>query len=158
MKFVTDAMHGRIARYLRILGYDTFYPNDISDSEILEIAKKENRIIITRDVQLSERARSRNIPFILLRSVDFTRNFHEIYKKFSLNLELDSNKSRCPVCNSEITPIPKEKIKGKVPEKTYLRFEKYWICTNKKCGKIYYEGMHWVKIRKQLEKVKNYSE
>ena len=59
MKFLSDAMHGRITRFLRILGYDTFYPFDMDDSEILKIAKKENRIIITRDIQLSQRAKSK---------------------------------------------------------------------------------------------------
>lgn len=158
MKFIADAMHGRIARYLRILGYDTFYPGDIDDSEILEIAAKEGRIIITRDVQLSDRARSRDIGFILLESVDFIKNFYEIYEKFSIDLDLDPVKSRCPACNNGIQPIEKIKVKGKVPEKTYNRFDKYWKCNNPECGKIYYYGIHWEKMRKIITKIKKYEE
>jgi hypothetical protein len=158
MKFLADAMHGRIARYLRILGYDTFYPGDIDDSEILEIAAKEGRIIITRDVQLSERAKSRDIEFILLESVDFIKNFDKIYEKFSIDLELDPVKSRCPACNNEIQPIEKIKVKGQVPEKTYNRFDKYWKCINPECGKIYYYGIHWEKMRKIIAKIKKYED
>ncbi|MBD3228107.1 MAG: hypothetical protein GF329_07950 [Candidatus Lokiarchaeota archaeon] len=156
MKFLTDAMHGRIARYLRILGYDTFYPGDLDDSKILEIAEKEDRILITRDLELSQRAESKNIPIILLNSVNFIKNFHEIYKKFPIDLTLDPNKSRCPVCNSNISPIPKKQVLGKVPKKTYENFDEFLICNNPKCRKIYYNGLHWVKLQKKIDKIKNY--
>jgi len=156
MKFLIDAMHGRIARYLRILGYDTYYSNDISDTQILELAQKENRILITRDIQLAERAKLRKIPYILLKSTDFIKNFYLIYKKFSINLNADPNKSRCPVCNSELTPISKEFVKDKIPQKTFQKFNEFWICKNPKCQKIYYYGMHWEKIKSKLEKIKNY--
>jgi len=156
MKFISDAMHGRIARFLRILGYDTFYPGDLDDTIILQIAKDEGRIIITRDIELSKRAESKNIPVLLLNSVNFIENLSKVYKKFSIDLTLSSNKSRCPMCNSEIKQIQKNKVAGKVPEKTYQRFNEFWICKNKQCQKIYYEGIHWEKMEKQIEEIKEY--
>ncbi|MHA1271195.1 MAG: Mut7-C RNAse domain-containing protein [Candidatus Helarchaeota archaeon] len=156
MKFISDAMHGHIARFLRLLGYDTFYPGNLDDTKILEIAENEDRIIITRDIQLANRAKSRNITVILLTSTDFIENLNIIYKKLSINLDLDSNKSRCPICNSEIRPIQKELVKGKVHDKTYNKFNEFWICENPNCRKIYYVGIHWEKIYSQLEKVKNF--
>ena len=156
MKFLADAMLGRISRFLRILGYDTFYPNDLDDSKILDIAKNESRIIITRDIELSLRAKSKKISYILLESVDFIENFSKIYKKFSIDLKLDPLKSRCPVCNEEISPIQKKKIRGRIPEKTYNHFEEFWICNNVKCNKIYYYGIHWEKMEQQLLSVKNF--
>ncbi len=154
LSFVCDAMLGRTARFLRLFGYDTLYSNNYSDSELLEIALEEKRILLTRDIALHHQAVKLNIPSILLLEKTYIDRITNLILKLNLNLELNPSISRCATCNARITPIPKEKVKGKIPEKTFAAFNEYWICTNDTCGKIYYQGPHWINITKIFKQIK----
>jgi len=152
--FVCDSMFGRTAKWLRLLGYDTLYSNSISDDQFLEIAKEKNRILITKDEELVERALSRKIPVFYLKGNNYLENIAILSKKYNIELIINPNNSRCPTCNYEIIPIEKEKIKQKVPKTTYDLFTEFWLCTNNNCGKVYYKGHHWTNFEKTLEKIK----
>lgn len=111
-------MLGKLAKYLRLMGYDTYYSNkSLADDEILEIAKKENRILITRDRDLA----SRYGKSYLLNSTDTIDQLKEIVKAFNLNTK--RMMTRCSICNVELIKINKASVKGKVPEKVYGNFE-----------------------------------
>ncbi|MFX1293463.1 MAG: Mut7-C RNAse domain-containing protein [Promethearchaeota archaeon] len=154
MPFVCDAMLGRTARFLRLLGYDTLYDNMYSDLDLLKIAKEENRVLLTRDIALHQQAVKLNIPSCLLLEKTYVDRITSLILKMNLKLELNPSISRCATCNAKITPVKKGKVKGKIPEKTYVAFDKFWICTNKKnCGKIYYQGPHWMSITKTFEQI-----
>lgn len=146
-------MLGRTARFLRLLGYDTLYNNSFSDPELIEIAKEENRILLTRDVELHQRAVKLNIPSFLLKEKHYINRIATLVKKITLKLDLNPSHSRCATCNAQISPIPKRDVEGKVPKGTFSMFNEFWICTNKKCGKIYYQGPHWVNITKTYEQI-----
>ncbi len=152
--FVCDAMLGRSARFLRLFGCDTLYSNTYTDSELLVIASEQNRILLTRDIKLHQQAVKMKIPSLLLQEKDYLDVMATLVLEGLLHLELDPFHSRCASCNAEITPIPKEQVKGKIPDKTYAMFNEYWICTNATCGKIYYEGKHWTNINKAFEQIK----
>lgn len=153
MLFLCDAMLGRTARFLRLLGYDTLYNIDYSDDDLLRVAAEEHRILLTRDVRLYERAIKLQLPAFLVRDKSYKEGIADLVLNASIELNLDSATSRCATCNAEITRIPKEEVKGKIPEKTFARFDEYWICTNKNCGKIYYFGSHWDNINKTYEEI-----
>lgn len=145
-KLIADMMLGRLARWLRLYGYDTVYGVK-DDDEIIEIAKKEGRIILTRDEELAKGAKNA----ILISSNKFEEQIKQLMELgFTFN-ELFPENARCPKCNGLIKEIPKEKIKDKVPPGVYEKYNEFYICTE--CGQIYWPGRQWqemVKIDKKL--------
>ncbi len=145
-KLIADMMLGRLARWLRLYGYDTVYGVK-DDDKIIEIAKKEGRIILTRDEELAKRAKN----VILIKSNKFEEQIKQLMELgFTFN-ELFPENARCPKCNGLIKEISKEKIKDKVPPGVYEKYNEFYICTE--CGQIYWPGRQWeemVKIDKRL--------
>ena len=145
-KLIADMMLGRLARWLRLYGYDTVYGVK-DDDRIIEVAKKENRIILTRDEELAKKARN----VILIRSNKFEEQIKQLMELgFTFN-ELFPENARCPKCNGLINEIPKGKIKDRVPPGVYEKYNEFYICTE--CGQIYWPGRQWreiVKIDKKL--------
>lgn len=148
MKFLVDQMLGTLAKWLRFFGIDTYYATQsIQDDELLHIAKKENRVLVTRDKELILRAQKRDIQVIPV----FTRDLDEQLKKVLAQTTVDSTQilSRCSLCNTQLISIDKEKVKDKVPENVYQTNETFWICPN--CQKIYWRGSHFDKILQKIE-------
>jgi len=145
-KLIADMMLGRLARWLRLYGYDTVYGVK-DDDRIIEIAEKEGRIILTRDEELAKKARN----VILIKSNKFEEQIKQLMEiGFTFN-ELFPENARCPKCNGPINKIPKEKVKDRVPSGVYEKYYEFYICT--KCGQIYWPGRQWreiVKIDKKL--------
>ena len=110
MRFLLDGMLGRLTRWLRILGYDSaIFEGCFRQSSTLT-GRHESRILLTSDAQLYRTAISRGIDcFLISRQNESERLAHLAYR-FNLNLKLDSNDSRCPLCGSTIEPVQKEKI------------------------------------------------
>lgn len=151
MKFLCDQMLGTLAKWLRIYGFDTFYAgSDSKDSEILEISKNENRVLLTRDKELMYVARRENIKTFEIKSTDIDEEISNILS----NIKIDQKKilSRCILCNSIVEEIKKETVKEKVPDRVFNNNEKFWYC--KKCKKIYWKGTHYEKMK---EKINNLS-
>jgi uncharacterized protein with PIN domain len=151
MKFLCDQMLGTLAKWLRIYGFNTFFVNsEMDDHKLLEIARKENRILITRDKNLIQTARRENIKTIEIKTTDIDEQISTILD----DIKTDKTKvlSRCILCNTEVEEIKKEIVKGKVPEKVFISNEKFWFC--KKCNKIYWKGSHYEKM---FEKINNLS-
>lgn len=148
IKFLTDGMLGKLTRFLRILGFDTLYLKDVNDDELLMIAQKDNRILITRDRELYHRAIKMNIRSLLITEINLKNQLSQIASKLNINLDLDIAETRCPLCNTKLEKIPKYEIKNKVPEKIFNLHEEFWICT--KCNKIYWMGSHWKSINKTI--------
>ncbi len=149
MKFLCDQMLGTLSKWLRIYGFDTFYVNStISDDEIIMIAKKDNRCLITRDEELAFRVKKENIRLIYFKSVNLDEQINLVLK----NLVIDKDKflSRCLVCNSKISEIEKGIVRDKVPNKVFQTHEKFWFCN--KCKKIYWKGSHY---NNMFQKLKN---
>ena len=151
MKFLCDQMLGTLAKWLRIYGFDTYFANSQIDDEVLiKIAKKEDRILITRDKELVQKARRENIKTILLKNTDIDEQIVDVLKDKNFDEKLLL--SRCILCNSEIHEIKKEDIKDKVPIKVFENNDKFWFC--EKCKKVYWRGTHYDNM---VEKIKNLS-
>jgi len=151
-RFIADMMLGRLARWLRLYGYDTLYGIE-DDDEILRVARAENRVLLTRDSGLAERARKLGIGAILLNSNSLEGQIEEL-RHFGLEFrELFPASARCPKCNGQISPVKKEEVKDRVPESVYERYDEFYVCEN--CGQIYWPGRQWremLKIDRKLRK------
>jgi hypothetical protein len=144
--FILDVHLGKLARYLRLLGFDTLYRNDYTDLEIIEISIKENRIIITRDVGILKNHKVNRGYW--LRSQDSKQQLNEVLKKFDLYSSINIF-SRCTLCNGIIVSISKEKIVEKLQPKTFEYFDEFFQCTS--CKKIYWEGSHFNNMNKFIK-------
>ncbi|MBI4654926.1 MAG: Mut7-C RNAse domain-containing protein [Nitrospirae bacterium] len=147
MKFIVDSMLGRLARWLRLLGYDTLYYPDIEDSLLLRIAREDDRILLTRDTHVIK-VRGLKKYFLLNENKTFKQVKIVIN---SLNLKDFSIMSRCVICNNTITEIQKEGIRGLVPEYVYQTTAVFKRCSG--CGKLYWNGTHPEKFKKKLSEI-----
>jgi len=145
-RFSADEMLGSLARWLRIMGYDTTYFRDRADREILEVSQKENRILLTRDRELAERCGSIGV---YVRSDDLMEQLRQVSKMFCLRL--DEERTRCTICNSSLEEVKPEEVIDLVPEGTLRNSDRFFQCTG--CGKIYWKGSHWVDIRSKLSNI-----
>jgi uncharacterized protein with PIN domain len=151
MRFLCDQMLGTLAKWLRLFGFDTFYANNvIEDIELLQIAKKEKRIIITRDKELFIRGKKQNLKVIKIESTDLDIQLKQVLNGIRINDETIF--SRCSLCNSLIEKIEKHEIKNKVFDKIYKNNDSFWFCP--KCDKIYWMGSHYNKIISKINEIK----
>lgn len=151
-RFIVDTMLGNVARWLRILGYDTLYSRKYKDWEILRLAEKEDRIIITRDTGLHRKALNNGFKSIYLSMDDMAERLAYIALIAGIKLYVDLERSRCPICNGELRKVSKEQVKDKVPPRVYRVYEDFWLCS--RCGKVYWIGSHWIKIEEILSRAR----
>ena len=152
MKFIADGMLGKLTRWLRMLGQDVQYSNKLDDAELIVMAEKEHWILLTRDVELYQRAVAKGIATFYVGGRTEAEKLAELAERFDFPLTIDLGRSRCPRCNTKIQLTPKEKITGKVEKNTFIYYDEFWKCP--KCGHIYWQGAHWEGIRATLEEAK----
>lgn len=150
--FFVDAMLGNLARKMRLLGYDSKYSSSIEDSDLIQMAEKQRRIIITKDENLSKGAEKAGIMAVLIRGKDEIEQIVQVATKIGLsNFVIDSNSSRCVDCNGKLETIDKIRVMNKVPSGIYERQENFWMCRD--CKKIYWEGTHFEKLQEFVHKL-----
>ena len=149
MKFIADGMLGKLARWLRLLGYSVKYSTKLDDAKLVEIAKKEQRILLTRDLELYQQATAKGIDAFYLEGKNEAERLALLAKRFKIKLDINMKTSRCPKCNTRVKPIPKENVADKVETNTFSHYTEFWECP--KCSQIYWQGAHWTRIRKTLE-------
>ncbi len=156
MKFIADRMLERLARWLRLFGYDAagIKKQENEDDTLLELAEKEGRILVSRDEALIRRAVKKGIRAYLVSSPDIIEQLREMQKEF--NIKFEPVMDRCSLCNSyirKVEPSEMELVRSKdyvYPARLESRTE-FWICD--KCGQVYWQGKHWESI---METVKKY--
>jgi len=137
MKFIVDVMLGKLAKWLRILGYDTIYNSQYTDNELFFKAHLEKRILLTRDKELANRM---NPDFRLYITSLMVR---EQLKQVIIEYKLDTKNAtftRCTLCNELIQPISKNSVENKIPRFVYDSVQIFFYCD--KCDKIYWPGSH----------------
>ena len=152
LKFVTDGMLGKLTRWLRMLGHDVEYTGSMDDKVLIQKAKKESRILLTRDVELYRQAIAKGSDAFLVENPNQTANLASIAKRFKFKLEIDVKVSRCPKCNSRIEAVSKASIADRIPETTSSNYDEFWQCRS--CGQVYWRGAHWNRIDKTLKEAK----
>lgn len=156
-RFVVDAMLGDVARWLRILGYDTLYSRRFQDWQLLTIAEREGRVLVTRDRGLYWRARRRGLRAVLVESDRTPERLAELAVKAGVRLEPDPSRSRCPECNGPLRVVTdKEALRGRVPPRALEAYDRFYVC--EVCGRVYWEGSHWRNIRRVAEEAKGLAE
>ena len=144
-KFLLDENFGRLAKWLRILGYDAAVYKSISIEKKVSLCIKERRLFLTRSNKIAKRKES--FSRILIRSENYDSQLQEISHILELNNEMLF--SRCLKCNYKLQDIQTEKINGLVPENVIHNFSEFKIC--RKCGKIYWCGSHYDAMKSKLK-------
>ncbi len=148
-KFVLDVHLGTLARYLRMLGFDTEYKNDFDDEEIVKISLKENRTILTKDKGILKRSEVTHGYFI--HNDNSEKQIIEVVKRFDLKNQIEEL-SRCLDCNSKLEKIEKDKVIDQIPPKVKEWQNEFWICPN--CKKIYWKGTHYDNMMDLIQRIK----
>ncbi|HEX7362127.1 MAG TPA: Mut7-C RNAse domain-containing protein [Bryobacteraceae bacterium] len=140
-KFVLDVHLGRLAAYLRLLGFDTAYRSCASDPDLARISRDEKRILLTRDRGLLKRSAVTHGYW--LRETDSRRQAAEIVKRFHLQSFVRPF-TRCLACNAAIAPVAKKSVRQQVPERIWEQFAEFQKCLG--CGRIYWPGSHHTRM------------
>lgn len=151
-KFLADAMLGNIAKKLRLLGYDCKYYAIITDEQLLSIAKNENRILVTKDTEIANIGKKRNIATLDLMDTDEITQLTTILKHMDVhNCKIDMTDIRCAICNYVLQPIEKERILNRVPIGISQTVSQFWTCNC--CNRVYWEGTHIRNLRKLVDEI-----
>lgn len=146
-RFIADVMLGRLARWLRALGFDTVYDSSLDDPSLAERARAEHRILLTRDVELSRR---RGLTVVLIDHDDVTSQLGQVVS--TLHLTVDGALPRCPDCNGELIPTPGVELNKEVPPYILATQTQFRRCS--RCGKVYWRGTHWARMSEALADIR----
>jgi uncharacterized protein with PIN domain len=143
-RFVADVMLGRLARWLRALGYDTLYFRDAADRRLLGVALTERRVLLTRDAPLARRAREAGL---LVRAEGLDAQIREVAA--ALGLVPGRALSRCLECNGLLVAVEREAVRRRVPPYTFATQREFLACSA--CDRVFWAGTHVEAIRRRLE-------
>ena len=151
LKFMVDTNVGKLARWLRMMGYDAVFFKEGDDAEMISQALKENRVLLTRDSHIAERwvATSGRLRVVLLASDRPERQMRQLISELGLDSRFEPF-TRCLECNQTLEARLKEKVKGRVPPYVYQKHANFLECPA--CGRIYWRGSHWEAMCRKLEK------
>jgi len=148
VRFTADRMLGRLARLLRLLGYDTEYSPAMATSQLQEIARRGERIVLTRGQAEKRFPDVRNI--FSVKSENAPRQLQEVVEHFRLDAHTGLW-TRCTLCNGRIAPVEKVIAATLVPPKVFEVYDAFFRCGS--CGHIYWQGSHVERILKNLASV-----
>jgi len=146
--FILDVHLGKLARFLRLLGFDTLYRNDYDDDEIVAIAQAEKRIVLTRDIGIFKHSAVTHGYWV--RSTNINEQIYEIVDRFDLRKQCKPY-TRCLACNGVMKVVEKEDVVSQLNEGTRKYYDSFSQCVS--CGKVYWKGPHFDKLDNLVEKV-----
>lgn len=150
--FIVDVNLGKLARLLRMAGFDAVFRNNYNDHDVARLAQEENRIVLTRDRRL---LRHKIITHgYWVRSFDPGQQLIEVLGRFDLWVNINPF-NRCLDCNGVIEPVPKEDILDQLEPRTILYYDEFYKCSD--CGKIYWKGSHYDHMNRVLGNLRNSS-
>lgn len=145
-RFVADKTLGRLARWLRILGCDVLYGPNFSGKGLLSAARRERRVVLTRDRRL---ARCADMPpFLLVEDDRFREQVRQVVSTFGIDVCAGLFR-RCVECNGELEDVPREQAAGQVPEFVLSTQRSFRRCT--RCRHLYWDATHVARVRYELE-------
>jgi uncharacterized protein with PIN domain len=148
MQFLLTKELGRLAKWLRILGFDAEYVKQDKISAIIIQALREGRIVITRNQRLSQRG---GLKVILLRSEQLKGQLQELLKTLQMTPQEGIMFSRCTLCNRELKPIAKAEVQDKIPAYVFQTQQKFLSCPA--CQRVYWQGTHWGNVSQALKEI-----
>ncbi len=147
MKFIATKELGKLARWLRILGFDTEYFKDQNRSSLIITSLRDGRIILTRGSKFSPVS---GIRILKILYDDLEKQLAQVMKELDIKLDEKALFTRCVLCNEELVPVEKQKIEGQVTAYVYQTQEDFVVCPL--CQRVYWHGTHWGNVRKLLER------
>ena len=152
MKFIVDSNVGRLARWLRIAGFDTVFINDLDDNRLVRLALSEGRVLLTKDTQILKRrvATTGRLKVILIESEKVKEQLRQVIKTLNLADKIKPF-TLCLECNQLLVPKDKEEVKGLVPPYIFQTQTQYMQCPA--CHRVYWRGTHWQRMSRELEKI-----
>lgn len=147
-RFILDVHLGKLCKYLRMLGFDTYYRNDLADDEIVKISVTEKRIILTRDLGILKIGAVTHGYWI--RSKNSKEQLFEVFKRFDLK---DKSRPfyRCTMCNNLVKEVKKTDIEHLLKMNTKIYFDKFYQCND--CKRVYWEGTHFKNMQNFIQEI-----
>lgn len=146
--FILDQHLGRLAAYLRMMGFDTLYRNDYHDEELAYVSHHENRILLTRDIGLLKR--SLVVYGYYVRETNRQKQLAEITQRFKLRDDVQPFK-HCMKCNGLVERVAKETVEHELPEGTSQYYDEFHRCTS--CSQVYWKGAHHQRMQALMNQV-----
>ncbi len=146
-RFIADDQLGKLARWMRIIGLDTLYSQEIEDRELIRAAVEEGRILLTRDTRIA--AEPGEAKCLFIESDNWIEQLRQILSAYHLKVLPEKLFTRCLLCNSPLSPIGKDDVRERVPPFVFRTQEEFVRCPI--CDKIYWQGTH---VNHVLEKLK----
>ncbi|UCC40360.1 MAG: Mut7-C RNAse domain-containing protein [Candidatus Aminicenantes bacterium] len=148
MIFIVDCMLGKLAKWLKILGFDALYFSKIEDSDLLALAQKEGRVLLSRDNGLIEK--SRNIETLFIESEAWNTQVEQVLNEFGLWEDV-SPYSRCIECNIELKDLPKGRARNLVTPFVFEQAESFALCPE--CDRVFWKGTHHKDMEFKIEEI-----
>ncbi len=136
-------MLGRLAKWLRVLGYDTAYLADTDNFAVMRLARAEDRLILTRDCDLAGR---RGVRALLIDSAVLEEQLQQVWSVVGPPPE--PSHSRCPVCNQPLVEAKRATVAARVPPYVRRTQRRFSLCVA--CDRIYWQGTHWQGMRELI--------
>jgi uncharacterized protein with PIN domain len=149
VKFVADCMLGRLAKWLKILGFDVLYFSKAEDRDLVEISRREGRVLLTRDSGLIEKTKRRRNRFFV-GSDDWEEQVVEVLDAFGLWGETRPN-SRCLDCNRPLKPLARERARNLVTPYVLEHAASFALCPA--CGRVFWQGTHYGDMERKVEAI-----
>ncbi len=152
LKFIVDNNVGKLAKWLRIMGYDTLFFNGSDDSGLIATALAEDRVMLTRDTQIMKRrvVTSGQLKAILIQSDEPERQMRQVIDSLNLDWQFKPF-TICLECNQPLVERSKQQVSNLVPPYVFQTQSQYMECPA--CHRIYWKGTHWQAMTKKLEKL-----
>jgi len=147
--YYADSMFGKLARFLRMLGFDTKYRKEETVDEMLDLSKLEGRVVLSSSAMVNSKCKKLRIQSIKLSSTDISEQLEEVEKTLDFIIPFPPKKFRCSLCNGNLTSVNKSSILDRIPEGTSKTYEEFWECES--CSQIFWLGSHWEDIKRILQ-------
>jgi uncharacterized protein with PIN domain len=147
-QFVLDVHLGKLAGYLRMLGFDTLYANNADDHELVRISRDQRRILLTRDRGLLKHSDVSHGYWV--RATNSRHQLEEVIRRFDLSGSLRPF-SRCMVCNQALQPAVRAQVQDRVPPRALEQCSHFMHCPG--CGRVYWEGTHYRRMRQWIDEL-----
>jgi uncharacterized protein len=151
-RFITDQNVGKLTKFLRLLGFDTIFFIGESDTQMVQRALEDNRVILTRDTHIPKRrlVTSGKVKVVLIKSDNIDDQIQQVINELNLAGIIKSF-ILCLECNRPLSVRTKEEITGKVPPYVFQNQRDFMECSE--CRRIYWKGTHWQAMIKKMEKI-----
>lgn len=153
-KFIVDLNVGRLAKRLRMMGYDAVFINGLDDDELVRIALREGRILLTKDQGIMRRriVSSGKVRALLITDGDVRRQLRQVIRTFDLKPGARPF-TRCMECNEPLQDRTKAQVENLVPPYVYAAHDQFMQCP--RCGRVYWRGTHWERMNHEIRRMES---